>query len=272
MGQSAAQVTINLLRFRLLEGVRHGVSTRHGGTSAPPFESLNLGYSTPDDEDNVAENRARFMRSIGATPETLVTGHLTHGTEVAVFEDGVPDRWPRVRYPVRAGSVRSAWMFDADSAVSNVPGLTLFITAADCTPLLLWDQERHVVGAAHAGWRGTAGGIAGNVVRAMTDTFGSRPADLVAGIGPAIGPCCYTVGAEVLDTFCRAGLEPVVRAHDGAVRLDLWESNRRQLLAAGLPPESIEAAGLCTACHVSTFFSHRAERGRTGRMAGAIGL
>lgn len=272
MAQSDLRVEIDLLRFNLLAGVRHGISTRHGGVSVVPYDTLNLGYSTLDDEDRVAENRARFLHALGVTAETLITAHLTHGNDVAVFNSGCSDRWPRAWHPVRAGSPRSAWVFETDAVISDVAGLTFLLTAADCTPLLFLDRSRGVVGAAHAGWRGTARGIAKNVIHTMTESFGTDPSDVVVGIGPSMGPCCYTVGRDVIDTFAASGINPVLVAQDGATRLDLWGSNRQQLVDAGVPAGSIETMGLCTGCHVSTFFSHRAEGGRTGRMACAIGL
>lgn len=272
MSQPEVQAGPDLLQFDLFTGIRHGISTRHGGVSGPPYESLNLGFSTPDDEARVAENRARFARSLGITPEALTTAHLTHGSEVAVFLAGSPDSWSRSWHPVRPGSDRFAWVFEADAVVSNVSGLTFLLTAADCTPILFLDRARAVVGAAHAGWRGTARGIAGNVIRQMTRSFGTDPADVVVGIGPSMGPCCYTVGDEVVNAFETFGTHPVTVADGDALRLNLWSSNRAQLLAAGVPSSSIETMGLCTGCHVSDFFSHRAEAGRTGRMAGAIGL
>jgi len=233
---------------------------------------LNLGYSTLDDEDHIAENRARFSDAVGAVPDTLMTAHLTHGNEVAVFDSARSYRWPRARFPVRDGSHRSAWVFKTDGVVSDVPGLTFLLTAADCTPLLFWDRSHGVVGAAHAGWRGTARGIAGNVIRAMSDSFGTDPSDVVVGIGPSMGPCCYTVGEDVIETFAASRIEPALVTGDDPTRLDLWESNHRQLVEAGVPSTSIEIMGLCTGCHVSSFFSHRAEGGRTGRMACAIGF
>jgi YfiH family protein len=266
------QGQLHLLRFNLFSGIRHAVSTRHGGVSRSPYDTLNLGYSTPDHEECVAENRARFLEAIGVTPESMMTAHLTHGNEVAVFDLERPDEWPRTWHPVRAGSERSTWMFKADGVVSNVPDLNFLLTAADCTPLLFLDRTRAVVGAAHAGWRGTARGIAGNVIQAMTESFGTDPTDVVVGIGASMGPCCYTVGSDVIDAFTASRIEPALVTDDGPIRLDLWESNRRQLLHAGVPSHSIETMGMCTGCHVSTFFSHRAEAGRTGRMAVAIGL
>lgn len=272
MIRSNSSVPLQLLQFERFAGLRHGISTRHGGVSNSPYNSLNLGYSTPDIEDHVAENRARFMTAVAATPDTLMTAHLTHGNEVAVFDAAYPDQWPSTRHPVRVDSPRTAWMFKTDGVVSTVENLTFLLTAADCTPILFWDPVRAVVGAAHAGWRGTARGIAPNVIRAMTQSFGTSPADVLVGIGPSMGPCCYTVGNDVLAAFADAGLEPVVLHECGETRLDLWASNQQQLIEAGVLSDSIETLGLCTGCHVSTFFSHRAEAGKTGRMAAAIGL
>jgi polyphenol oxidase len=262
---------IDLLRFDLFAGIRHGISTRHGGTSDPPYDSLNLGYSTPDSEDCVAENRSRFATALGISRDTLVTAHLTHGSDVAVFDADSPDSWPMEWRRVRPGSQRFTWVFDADAVIGTAPSLTFLLTAADCTPILFWDPVRAVVGAAHAGWRGTARGIAGNVVRAMTRSFGTDASDVIAGIGPSMGPCCYAVGNDVVDSFGGFGMDPALIEDPDEIRLDLWESNRRQLLAAGVPYGSIGIMGLCTGCHVFDFFSHRAEAGRTGRMAGAIG-
>jgi polyphenol oxidase len=271
VSDSEVRADAHLLHFDRFEGISHGISTRHGGVSDPPYQSLNLGFSTPDDEARVAENRRRFATALGIAPDLLVSAHLTHGTDVAVFRADSPASWPREWLPVRAGSARFCWVFETDGVVSNAPDLTFFLTAADCTPILFWDRVRGVIGAAHAGWRGTARGISGNVISAMASSFGSNPADVVVGIGPSMGPCCYTVGHEVVDTFSESGISPVLVAEHGAIRLDLWESNRKQLVDAGVPFDSIEIMGLCTGCHVSDFFSHRAEGGRTGRMACAIG-
>jgi polyphenol oxidase len=271
VSEPEVRVDTTLLYFDRFEGIRHGISTRHGGVSHRPYDSLNLGFSTPDDEARVAENRRRFATALDVAPDSLLTAHLTHGIDVAAFDADSPDRWPRSWLPVRAGSARFSWVFETDGVVSNVPNLTFFLTAADCTPILFWDRVHGVIGAAHAGWRGTARGISGNVIRTMTSAFGTNPADVVVGIGPSMGPCCYTVGHEVVDTFSESGIDPVLVVELGARRLDLWESNRRQLMDSGVRSDSIEIMGLCTGCHVSDFFSHRAEAGRTGRMACAIG-
>src|SRR5262249_9448876 len=157
--------------------------------------------------------------------------------------------------------------------VTDRPGLPLSMRFADCVPVLLYDPVHPAIGLVHAGWRGTMSDVVGAAVQKMSDTFGTRPADIQAGIGPSIGPECYQVGAEVVEATCAAfgdsdGL--VHHAADGSAYLDLWEANRRALERAGI--RQIEISGLCTACHTDEFFSHRAEHGRTGRFGAVIAL
>jgi YfiH family protein len=150
-------------------------------------------------------------------------------------------------------------------------------------PILLYDPRHRAVALAHGGWRGTAEAVAMRTVEAMRARYGTRPADLVAALAPAIGDCCYTVSEEVLDRFRQLpeaweSVRFVARPEDEpgnagpGVYLDLWETNRRQLLAAGVRPEHIEVSDLCTGCRTDLFFSHRMEHGRTGRFGVAIGL
>jgi YfiH family protein len=136
---------------------------------------------------------------------------------------------------------------------------------ADCTPVLIADPKKHVVAAVHAGWRGSAVRAAGAAVGALSETFGSRPADLLAGIGPAIGSCCYTVGQDVVAAFED---RPALISDS---KLDLWEANRQALIEAGVPDDQIEVAGICTQCQADRFFSHRANGGQpAGRFAALI--
>jgi hypothetical protein len=177
---------------------------------------------------------------------------------------------------------------EADILVSDDPSIALAVQVADCLPVLLADPRTGAVAAAHTGWRGTAAGAAAAAVHALARQFGSRPEDLVAALGPGIGPCCYQVGAELLDAFAAEGhsRDELDRwfSPDGApangtasragarprLRLDVWTANRDQLLAAGLRPENIDVAELCTATHLGSFCSYRAEGPGTGRMAGMI--
>ncbi len=230
--------------------VRHGVFTRLGGVSAPPFATLNAGHSVGDEPAAVAENQRRICGALGVEAASVASGYQAHGVGVAVIG------------PQDCGRVRPA----ADILLTGRPGIPLMQRFADCAPLVLYDPVRRALGLAHAGWRGTVQGVALETVRAMSRAFGSRPADVVAGVGPSIGPCCYEIGPEVAAQV-RAGFAEgerwLLSRPGGAIHLDLWAANREQLRAAGV--EQVEVTELCTACHCEEFFSHRAEKGRTGR-------
>lgn len=242
--------------FAGIDGLMHALFTRHGGVSAPPFDTLNVSRAVEDDPDAVTENRRRALAAVDWSPERIVSTWQVHGTDV----------W-HAREPVIDGRAQPR----CDVMITDTPGLALFMRFADCTPVLLVDPTRRAVALAHAGWRGTLAGAAARAVQALGETFGSRPEDLRAAIGPAIGPCCYAVGPAVLDP-ARAlyGDDPALIIPYGQVtHFNLWEANRRQLAAAGVC--AIEVAGVCTACHHDTYFSHRADHGRTGRCGVFIG-
>jgi len=247
-------------RFRILEEfpeVVHGAFTRLGGVSAPPFATLNLGHTVGDAPESVDENHRRVCQVLDVAPSDLVSPHQVHGARVV-----------RVTHAER-GQVIPA----TDALITDQPGVTLLLRFADCLPILLYDPAHQAVGLAHAGWRGTVAGVARATVAAMREAFGSHPEDLVVGLGPAIGPCCYEVGPEVV-----RAVQAVLPKADGVfipqpgggVHLNLPEANWRQLVAAGV--RHIEVAPLCTACNTGEWFSHRAEGGRTGRFGVAVVL
>jgi YfiH family protein len=243
---------VELFRFRnlsALAGVIHGISTRVGGISEGRCESLNVSYSVGDAEDNVDENLRRVADAVGSRREDLFSAYQVHGRDVTVVGRGAEGR-PR-----------------CDVLITNSASKTLMLRYADCTPVLIADTQRQAIGVVHAGWRGSAVRAAEAAVTAMVNAFGSNPRDLLAGIGPAIGPCCYEVGEEVVAAFDdRSAL-----FHDG--RLDLWEANRLALVEAGVPPEQIEVASICTRCESERFFSHRANHGQpAGRFAAVMRL
>ena len=231
-----------------------------------------MSFAVGDDEDRVRTNRQRFVERLGVSPESVIAGRLTHGNEVSVFSDNDCAAWPIAETLYCGESSQPDRWFPSDGVVSNVPGLHFLLTFADCVPLAFVDRRSGAIGAAHAGWRGTAKGIAREVVRAMEREFGSNPADLAVAIGPSIGPCCYSVKPEVVGVFAtNAEIHSVAYPH-GTPMLDLWETNRLQVLDSGVQPDSIEIARVCTACHTETYYSHRGESGRTGRFAMCIGL
>ncbi len=236
--------------------VRHAVFTRRGGISRPPFDSLNLSVSVPDAEEDVYANRAAAYGATNRSSDTLVHAHLVHGADVALVSQADQGRY--------VGPV--------DGLITAEPGCGLTMNYADCAPIFLYDPRHQAIGLGHAGWKGAVADLPGALARAMTQAFGSRPAELVAAIGPTIGPCCYEVGQPVLsavrDAFPRADdlLQPAA-GRDDKRYFDLPLANARRLAAAGV--QHVETAELCTACRTDLFFSHRAESGQTGRF-GAV--
>ena len=247
-----------------------GFSGRFGGVTQGFAEVreegwLNLGFVPGDEPAAVEENRRRLLQAVPGDGWRLVVAKQVHGVEVrevteASFEDAM-----------EAG--RGRW--EADGLVTADPGLLLGAGAADCVPVLVADLRRRAVGAFHAGWRGTAAGMAAAGLARMAEAFQTRAEDCVAAIGPSIGACCYEVGEEVRAAF--GDQEGVMAVSGERWRLDLWEANRRQLLAAGVPEARVTVIGECTACSRDEagrrrYFSHRAEGGRTGRMLAVIGV
>ncbi len=238
-------------------GLRHAVSTRLGGVSPPPFDSLNLTTARGDSPDHVAENRRRLCAALEISPTALVSPQQVHGARIARVGRGQ----------------RGQWIPECDGLITDEPETALLLRFADCVPLIVYDPEHGAVGIGHAGWRGTVAGIAESLVRAMRVAFGSRPEALIAGVGPAIGPCCYQVGSDVVQQVVSAFGEAdglLIAQSDGSYHLNLWEANRRQLARAGV--QQIEVAALCTACHTEEFYSHRAEHGRTGHHGALVYL
>lgn len=220
------------------------------------FTSRQLALPTPDAWDAA-------LASVGATADRLMRVKQVHGNVVRVLKNGeVPE-------------AASAQRPDGDAIISNQPGLALAVMVADCVPILVVDPARGAAAAIHAGWRGTCARIALESIQSMQREFGSRPAELIAAIGPSAGPQDYEVGEMLLDAFLAAGharvdvdrwfLRPAEKPH-----LDLWAANRDQLIAAGLNASRIHVAGLSTVSHPDVFDSYRVAGERAGRMAGVI--
>lgn len=242
---------VDLFQFAnlsVIPGIAHGISTRSGGVSEGRCASLNTSYSVGDATERVDENLKRLAGTLGSEPGDLFWAYQVHGRAVTRVEEGSEPR-PR-----------------GDVLITNGQRHTLLLRYADCTPVLLADTRQRAVGIVHAGWRGSAVRAASAAVEALTEAFGSRPEDIVAGIGPAIGPCCYEVGQDVKEAF---GADRAHLFED--THLDLWSANREALMEAGVPSEQIEVAEICTQCQSERFFSHRANGGQpAGRFAGLI--
>lgn len=236
-------------------GLHHAFFTRLGGVSEPPYDTLNVGADVGDDPQAVEVNRRRCFAALGYDERQVVSPHQVHSATVAAVSaaDG--------------GRLIPA----TDGLVTDTSDLALFLRFADCVPIILYDRRRRAAGLLHGGWRGTLAGIAGQGVAAMQAQLGSRPAELWAGVGPCIGACCYEVGEELAGRFrARFGGRAVEQSAGQAPTLDLAAANAATLQEAGVG--EVEIAGLCTACHTGEFFSHRRERGRTGRLAVLIAV
>ena len=219
--------------------ILHAFSTRIGGVSTPPFDTLNLGINTDDVPDHVRDNRSRFLNLLHLAGDQLAIPRQIHGNRIV---------------PVNMAGEYA----DTDAVLTDIPGIVLTIQVADCLPVFLYDPGRLCIGLVHAGWKGTANEITLQAVRAMISVYHSDPADIRAFIGPSIGPLCYEVSDDVKYQFKNDYV------HDN--HLDLWQCNRDQLLQGGVQAHQIQISGICTHCHSSLFFSHRADRGKTGRM------
>jgi YfiH family protein len=262
---------VEVVRSELLArqaGVAHAFSTRRGGVSEPPFAGLNLGQSVGDAPAAVAENRRRFYGAFGIRADQAVRVRQVHGRDVLVVDAPLVRRSGFPTCLVDEGVGR-------DGLVTRLPGLALVVSTADCVPILVHDPVRQAVAAVHAGWRGTAARIAAEALSAMGAAFGTLPGDCLAAVGPSIRACCYEVDAPVAEAMAQAipGWEGQAEAaRPGHWRIDLAGLNRLVLERAGVKPERIEVLQACTACRTDLFFSHRAERGRAGRMMSCIML
>ncbi|WP_298436984.1 peptidoglycan editing factor PgeF [Geobacter sp.] len=240
----------------------HGFTTRHEGVSRPPYNSLNLGANTLDSSHAVEGNRSILARGFGADVERLVTVTQVHGVDLLVIDSPNPD-------------YSYFQKLEADGIITNQPGVMIGVCVADCVPVLLLDPVKRVAAALHAGWKGTAAGICRKGIDAFIDLFGSDPRDILAAVGPGIGPCCYEVDTPVAEAFRRGGhaWEEVATIRGVARwRLDLAKANARQLAEAGVPERNIETSGQCVSCAPELFFSYRRDGGETGRQMGFIML
>lgn len=238
--------------------IHQGIFGRKGGVSPEPWSSLNLGGLSGDSRENIIENRKRIFSCFDLPVESIFDVWQVHGNRVICTDTARPLDQDHEK---------------ADAIFTDNPGITLFMRFADCVPLFFFDPVNKVVGIAHAGRIGTLNRIAADCVKAMMDTYGTRSEDILAGIGPSIGPDHYEVKEDVASEAeaCFSDTEGILRqSPDGRIFLNLWEANRRILLDAGV--RHIETAEICTACHTGDWFSHRAEKGKTGRFGALLAL
>ncbi|NMC12123.1 MAG: peptidoglycan editing factor PgeF [Chloroflexi bacterium] len=238
--------------------VPHAVITRHGGVSPFPWATLNLGATVGDDLERVKENRRKAFEAVGRDIHAYYDVWQVHSNRVICTHTPRNPEQPHEK---------------ADAILTNTPGLTLFMRFADCVPVLLFDPVKKAIGVVHAGWMGTIKQIVALTVEKMISEYNSSPGDIVAAIGPSICQKHYEVGKEVVNEAYisfQSDADIFIRNENGHYLFNLWEANKYLLEKAGV--EHIEVSGICTACHLEEWFSHRGEAGKTGRFGVMIGL
>lgn len=251
-------------RLQELDFVRHGFSTRIGGTSQGRFNSMNLGVKTADAPENILENTKRFCQALGINFEDLVISDQVHESMIKVVDEKDKGK----------GFIRPRDYEGIDALITNVPGVPLITYYADCVPLLIADPMKRAVGLAHAGWQGTVLKIGKKTIEKMITEYGSRAEDILVVIGPSIGQCCYEVSENVIEKFNMNFTQHenfVISKGEGKYMLDLWEANQIALKEIGVLERNIIKSEICTACNLHQFYSHRKEAD-TGRMASVIQL
>ena len=237
--------------FENFVGVHAAQSTRHGGCSTGYFSTLNLSLYTKDKKEDVLENRRRFFAALGFEEEQVAGGYQVHGDQVQIVEE--------------SGQVEGY-----DAFITNKKGVLLTATIADCVPILIYDPKKDAVAAIHAGWKGTVARIVAKTIEKMHTTFGTQATDCLAYIGTCIDFCSFEVDEDVAQHFEEQFKE--WKAEKGKYYVDLKATNKAILMEKGLPENQIEVSPYCTVVHRDHFFSHRAEKGLTGRMLAAIGM
>ncbi len=242
-----------------MPGISHCFTSKTGGESRGKISGLNLGFRVGDDTDAVTANYGLVAKDLGFPEQRMTAAKQTHSTDIVVVTDE----------NAGCGVSRLDETFEADGLVTNLKNTPIGVFYADCVPILLADNSAEVVAAVHSGWRGTVGNISQNAVRVMCEEFGASPQNIIAAIGPSIGPCCFETGGEVAAEFDDDLCESL---SDGKFKVNLWEANRRILLGCGVLPENIDVFGLCTICRNDILYSYRTHKDKTGRMGAFIML
>ena len=243
------------------EALVQAVFTRRGGTSAAPWDSLNLGGTVGDTQQHVRDNRQRAFHALGLPVESLFDVWQVHSAVVIRADQPRPLDEPHRQ---------------ADAIITDQPGVTLFMRFADCVPIFLFDPRHRAIGLVHAGWKGVLNQVARRAVEAMQAEYHSNPSEIIAAVGPSIGVHHYEVGPELAEQVRQVftteadGLLQASNNGGGGVKFDLWNANRLVLESAGV--RQVEIAGICTACNPQDWYSHRGEHGKTGRFGAMLAL
>ncbi|HOQ15952.1 MAG: peptidoglycan editing factor PgeF [Epulopiscium sp.] len=250
--------------FDASQQVRHCFSTRLGGLSQGPYQSLNLGLGRGDDDEKVYGNYKLLCEAIGINHEKLIFTNQIHDNHIKIIRKEDLEKYNMKN-----------WVKGTDGLVTNIPNVPLVTLYADCVPLFFLDTKKKVIGLAHAGWRGTVKKIALRMIEIFINEFNSNPKDILAAIGPSIGKCCFEVDFSVADAFQKAFKNThkiIFPIENEKFMIDLWEANKEALTEGGLPLSNITVTDLCTKCHHDIFFSYRADKGQTGRLAAVMEL
>lgn len=255
-------------KLNALPGIKHLFSTRLGGVSTGNHASLNFSYKMDSSKENVYENFKRVANLFGCSIDCIVGADQTHTATVKVVDINNAGN----------GITKEKEFFDVDGLVTNDPSVILFVTCADCVPILLADPKKKVVSAVHSGWRGTCSGIARNAVETMKNEFGSKVSDIVVAIGPSICKNCYEVSEDLYDAFSDSSAYKNIDVDlffekgrsESKYQLDLHRANELLLLESGILRENIDITNTCTACNSEILFSHRASNGKRGGMGAFI--
>ncbi|HEX8218273.1 MAG TPA: peptidoglycan editing factor PgeF [Chloroflexia bacterium] len=260
----------SVLALRPYTALLHGISTRLSPEGTDWNLSARRGTpANPPDPEVAQANRGSLARRLGISLDRMVGCQQVHGNEVALVGDGDAGKG---MLPGQPG------IPDCDAMITATPGLYLMALSADCPPVFFYDPAHRAIGLAHSGWKGTVARISASVVESMGRHFGSRPEDIVAVVGPGIGPCCYKVGPSVVEAVESAYSRPwsvrlpLLELYEGEVYFNLWEGIRRALVEAGVPPRNVAVDGLCTMHNTGIFYSHRGEAGQCGLFGAVLGL
>lgn len=245
--------------------VRHVFSTRHGGVSTGDAAKMNLSFNKDTNPDNVKKNFEILCGAVGIDTKNLVLSHQTHTSNVLIVD----------KSHCGTGITKPSFQ-DVDGMITNQSGVALVTQYADCTPLLLCDPVKRVIATSHAGWRGTVKLIGKVTVEKMIREFGCNPKDIIVGIGPCIGQCCYEVDDPVYNEFKKIDFldfsKIFINKENGRYMLDLVEANKQILINSGVLPQNIDANDICTCCNHEDLHSHRATQGKRGNLAAIIEL
>jgi YfiH family protein len=248
------------------ELVNHAISTRFGGTSEPPFHTMNLAMHNGDSLEKVILNRKIFCGSIGLDSDTLTTAEQIHSDNILYVNKSNVGKGAKFY----ADAIKTT-----DALITDCKNIPLMLFFADCVPVIIVDPVNKAIGISHAGWKGTVKKIAQKTVLAMGQQFNTKSQDCLIGIGPSIGACCYEVDDGVVKQFQQSFGEEAnifIKPFENKWTLDLWMANKLQLIEIGIKAENIDNSNICTACNSKIFFSYRADQGRTGRIAAVISL